>query len=70
MTYPIRKISTHKSAYRGLVIRKLPGKKLTPITRYKVSDFEYSYGLFDTLAEAMRFIDNLVGDYYEKTRWL
>lgn len=66
MTYPLRTISTHKTAYRGMVIRKLPGKKLTPITRYKVSDFEYSYGLFDTLADAMRFIDNLVGNYYEK----
>lgn len=66
MTYPLRKISTHKTVYRGLVIRKLPAKKLTPLTRYRVSDFQYSYGLFDTLADAMRFIDNLVGNYYEK----
>ena len=68
MTYPIRKISTHKSVYRGLVIRKLPGKKLTPMTRYRVSDFEYSYGLCDTVKETMEFIDYLVGDYYEKNR--
>jgi len=62
MTHPRLKISTHKTAYRGMVIRKLPGKKLTPMTRYRVSDVEYSYGLFDTLAEAIRFIDNLIGD--------
>ncbi|MEX9212827.1 hypothetical protein AB7X03_14295 [Providencia rettgeri] len=62
MSYLARKISNNKSVYRGLVIRKLPNKKLSPITRYKVSDFEYSYGLFDTLAEAMKYIDKLIGD--------
>lgn len=62
MSYLARKISNNKSVYRGLVIRKLPNKKLSPITRYKVSDFEYSYGLFDTLAEAMKYIDTLIGD--------
>lgn len=62
MSYLARKISNNKSVYRGLVIRKLPNKKLSPITRYKVSDFEYSYGLFDTLSEAMKYIDKLIGD--------
>lgn len=62
MSYLARKISNNKSVYRGLVIRKLPNKKLSPITRYKVSNFEYSYGLFDTLAEAMKYIDTLIGD--------
>lgn len=68
MTHPLREISLHTFVYRGLVIRKSKHSKLNPITRYRVSDPEYSYGLFDTLADAMRYIDRLVRNYYEEKR--
>lgn len=53
------KVSTHTSIYRGFSITKLPRKKLNPVTRYRVSQGDQSYGKFDAQAEATGYIDQL-----------
>lgn len=53
----ILQIKTHCFIYRGFTIRKLPRNKLIHTTRYHVSHCEQSFGLFDAMAEAAKYID-------------
>lgn len=48
--------------YRGFTIIKLPRKAVTPITRYHVWLDDQSFGKFDAMAEAVKYIDGLKGD--------
>ncbi len=59
MHHAIIQLSAHTSIYRGFSITKLPRKKMTPVTRYRVSQGDQSYGKFDDQAEATRYIDKL-----------
>lgn len=45
--------------YRGFTIIKLPRKTVTPITRYHVWLDDQSFGKFDAMAEAVKYIDKL-----------
>ncbi|MBH2895386.1 GPO family capsid scaffolding protein [Serratia marcescens] len=59
MHHAIIQLSAHTSIYRGFSITKLPRKKMNPVTRYRVSQGDQSYGKFDAQAEATHYIDNL-----------
>lgn len=52
-------VSHHCSVYRGFMIITLPRKKQTPITRYHVWHLGESFGKFDAMAEATKYIDGL-----------
>lgn len=59
MEYSIKQLSNHSSVYRGFIITTLPRKAVQPVTRYQVSQGDYSYGKFDAQAEATHYIDTL-----------
>ncbi|MEQ5739368.1 MULTISPECIES: hypothetical protein [Providencia] len=52
-------ISTHSFKYRGFLIVKLPAKAVNPVTRYHVQRNDDSYGLFDSMSDAKKYIDSL-----------
>lgn len=53
----ILQIKSHCFIYRGFTIRKLPRNKLIHTTRYQISQCEQSFGLFDAMADATKYID-------------
>lgn len=55
-------ISTHSFKYRGFLIVKLPAKAMNPVTRFHVQRNDDSYGLFDSMAQATKYIDCLYGE--------
>ncbi|CAB5682332.1 hypothetical protein [Providencia rettgeri] len=57
----ILQLKSHCFIYRGFTIKKIPRNKLRQITRYQVSQNEQSFGLFDAMAEATKYIDKLYG---------
>ncbi|WGL94639.1 hypothetical protein [Arsenophonus nasoniae] len=57
----LKQISTHSFGYRNFTIIKLPRKVVNPITRYHVWLDDHSFGKFDALAEATKYIDKLYG---------
>nr|SAY45636.1 Uncharacterised protein [Serratia marcescens] len=59
MNHAIIQVSKHTGIYRGFSITKLPRKKMNPVTRYRVSQGDQSYGKFDAQAEATAYIDYL-----------
>lgn len=61
----IRQITEHSFMYRGFTIIKLPRKAMNPVTRYHVWLDDQSFGKFDAMAEAIKYIDLLKGDSYE-----
>lgn len=61
----IRQITEHSFLYRGFTIIKLPRKAINPVTRYHVWLDDQSFGKFDAMAEAIKYIDLLKGDSYE-----
>lgn len=54
-------ISTHSFKYRNFQIIKLPAKAMNPVTRYNVQLDDNSYGLFDSMGKAIKYIDSLYG---------
>lgn len=58
----VKQITEHSFMYRGFTIIKLPRKAVTPITRYHVWLDDQSFGKFDAMAEATKYIDLLKGD--------
>lgn len=52
-------VSRHCAVYRGFTIITLPRKTRTPITRYHVWHVGESFGKFDAMAEATKYIDGL-----------
>lgn len=58
----VKQITEHSFMYRGFTIIKLPRKAVTPITRYHVWLDDQSFGKFDAMAEAIKYIDLLKGD--------
>lgn len=61
----IRQITEHSFLYRGFTIIKLPRKAMNPVTRYHVWLDDQSFGKFDAMAEAIKYIDLLKGDSHE-----
>ncbi|HGN1382100.1 hypothetical protein H7F13_08660 [Proteus vulgaris] len=61
----IRQITEHSFLYRGFTIIKLPRKAINPVTRYHVWLDDQSFGKFDAMAEAIKYIDLLKGDSHE-----
>lgn len=59
MKYAITKLSEHTSLYRGFTVTRLPRNKINRFTRYRVSQNDQSFGLFDAQALATGFIDQL-----------
>ena len=55
----VKQITEHSFMYRGFTIIKLPRKAVTPITRYHVWLDDQSFGKFDAMAEAVKYIDGL-----------
>ncbi len=58
----IEQISTHSFKYRNFLIVKLPAKTMNPVIRYHVQRNDDSYGLFDSMAQATKYIDCLYGE--------
>ncbi|WP_350024729.1 hypothetical protein [Providencia rettgeri] len=58
----IEQISTHSFKYRNFLIVKLPAKTMNPLTRYHVQRNDDSYGLFDSMTQATKYIDCLYGE--------
>ncbi len=58
----VKQITEHSFMYRGFTIIKLPRKAVTPITRYHVWLDDQSFGKFDAMVEATKYIDLLKGD--------
>lgn len=50
--------------YRGFTIIKLPRKAMNPVTRYHVWLDDQSFGKFDAMAEAVKYIDGLKNETY------
>lgn len=57
--YQLIRYKSHCSIYRGFSVRKLPRNATRKITQYRVTLGDDSFGKFDALAEAIRFIDGL-----------
>lgn len=55
----IEQISTHSFKYRNFLIVMLPAKALNPVTRFHVQRNDDSYGLFDSMSDATKYIDSL-----------
>ncbi|MBB1525659.1 MULTISPECIES: hypothetical protein [Pectobacterium] len=53
------KVSEHTSVYRGFSIIRCPRTATNPITRYRVSQGDQSFGLFDALGQATSYINGL-----------
>ncbi|KAB7730615.1 hypothetical protein KEP48_05795 [Proteus mirabilis] len=61
----VKQITEHSFMYRGFTIIKLPRKAVTPITRYHVWLLDdQSFGKFDSMAEAVKYIDGLKNETY------
>lgn len=60
--YQLIRYKSHCSIYRGFNVHKLPRNSTRKITQYRVTLGNDSFGKFDALAEAIRFIDGLYGD--------
>lgn len=59
MTAGIEQVSTHSFKYRNFQIIKLPAKAMNPVTRFRVQRDDNSFGLFDSMTEATKYIDKL-----------
>ncbi len=59
--FMIKQLSTHSFSYRNFLIVMLPAKAMNPITRYHVQYNDGSYGLFDSMNDAVKYIDRLRG---------
>ncbi|EME4037975.1 TPA: hypothetical protein I8608_000333 [Morganella morganii] len=57
--YQLISYKSHCSIYRGFSVHKLPRNATRKITQYRVTLGDDSFGKFDALAEAIRFIDGL-----------
>lgn len=57
--FAVVKVSEHTCVYRGFSITRLKRNKITPITRYQVSQGDHSYGKFDAQAQATAYVDQL-----------
>ncbi|MHA6283582.1 hypothetical protein ACX3SL_10635 [Morganella morganii] len=57
--YQLIRYKSHCSIYRGFSVHKLPRNATRKITQYRVTLGDDSFGKFDALAEAIRFIDGL-----------
>lgn len=57
--YQLIRYKSHCSIYRGFSVHKLPRNATRKITQYCVTLGDDSFGKFDALAEAIRFIDGL-----------
>ncbi|HEM7507391.1 hypothetical protein AB6G22_07940 [Providencia hangzhouensis] len=55
----IEQISTHSFKYRNFLIVMLPAKALNPVTRFHVQRNDDSFGLFDSMSDATKYIDSL-----------
>lgn len=55
------KVSEHTSVYRGFSITRCPRTATNPITRYRISQGDQSFGLFDALGQATSYINELHG---------
>nr|WP_237613356.1 hypothetical protein [Pectobacterium parmentieri] len=53
------KLSEHTSIYRGFSIIRYPRTATNPITRYRISQGDQSFGLFDALGQATEYINRL-----------
>ncbi|CAG9421025.1 MULTISPECIES: hypothetical protein [Providencia] len=68
MTAGIEQVSTHSFKYRNFQIIKLPAKAMNPVTRFHVQRDDNSFGLFDSMTEAKKYIDELWGIRNEKIK--
>ncbi|EOI6866773.1 hypothetical protein ACMVR0_002862 [Yersinia enterocolitica] len=59
MSYPLTTISRNKTPYRGFTINFRRRTAVNLLNRYEVFLGEQSFGLFDALALATGFIDQL-----------
>lgn len=59
VNYQLIRYKSHCSIYRGFSVHKLPRNATRKITQYRVTLGDDSFGKFDALAEAIRFIDGL-----------
>ncbi|WP_052235282.1 hypothetical protein [Pectobacterium carotovorum] len=53
------KLSEHTSIYRGFSIIRCPRTATNPMTRYRISQGDQSFGLFDALGQATSYINEL-----------
>ena len=60
--FMVKQLSTHSFSYRYFQIIKLPAKAMNPVTRYNVQRGDNSFGLFDSMIQATKYIDSLYGD--------
>ncbi len=59
MSFAFIKLSEHSGLYRGFTVTRLPRNKINRFTRYRVTQNDQSFGLFDAQALATGFIDEL-----------
>lgn len=59
VNYQLIRYKSHCSIYRGFSVHKLPRNATRKITQYRVTLGDDSFGKFDALVEAIRFIDGL-----------
>ncbi|CAG9412378.1 hypothetical protein [Providencia alcalifaciens] len=59
MNMNLVQVSTHSFKYRNFQIIKLPAKAMSPVTRFHVQRDDNSFGLFDSMNDAIKYIDSL-----------
>ena len=57
--HSIKEVSRHSSIYRGFLIVRRPATVINKLARYEVNLSEQSFGIFDSLAQATGYIDEL-----------
>lgn len=59
MNMNLIQVSTHSFKYRNFQIIKLPAKAINPVTRFQIQRDDNSFGLFDSMNDAIKYIDSL-----------
>ncbi|CAG9412393.1 TPA: hypothetical protein ACS78B_002113 [Providencia alcalifaciens] len=59
MNMNLIQVSTHSFKYRNFQIIKLPAKAINPVTRFHIQRDDNSFGLFDSINDAIKYIDSL-----------
>ena len=59
MNMNLIQVSSHSFKYRNFQIIKLPAKAINPVTRFHIQRDDNSFGLFDSINDAIKYIDSL-----------
>ncbi|HHR6149636.1 TPA: hypothetical protein ACS787_002862 [Providencia alcalifaciens] len=59
MNMNLIQVSTHSFKYRNFQIIKLQAKAINPVTRFHIQRDDNSFGLFDSINDAIKYIDSL-----------